>query len=181
MTLAKILFLGFLSGVAMATSCFADSYYSQYSYPIYSRRYSAPAPLISLNLDPQSRIDTSFRIAAREDRIADLNEFLKKGAQINSQSDQGATALIYAARNCSASVVAELLRQHANPNIIDRHGRTALMYALREGCAPTVKLLLNQPKITLSPRDHNGMTAYDYASASPELIEMIERRNKPSS
>ncbi len=85
---------------------------------------------------------------------------------------------MYAARNCSLPVVSELLKKRANPNIIDKHGRTALIYAAREGCAPTVQLLLRRPDITLSTRDHEGLTAFDYASSSPELIDLFARRKQ---
>lgn len=54
---------------------------------------------------------------------------LKAGANVNATSDDGATALMFAATNCKVEVVNLLLQQKAQPLAKDKKGQTALDYA----------------------------------------------------
>ena len=122
---------------------YADYYYGNsygYSYGYHSG--SRPSQIISLELDPKATLDTNLRVAAREDRLKDLSRFLRSGGNVNSRSDEGETALMYASRNCSQAVVRVLLQAHANENVRDNKGRTALIFAASDSCAPVVRILL---------------------------------------
>jgi ankyrin repeat protein len=131
-------------------------------------------------LDERERLNTSIRIAAREDRLEDLKRRLGvAGANINSQSEDGVTALMYASRGCYPKVVRYLLRQGADVNVSDKSGRNALMYATRALCLPAVKSLLKSPDIQVKMRDHRGRSVLHYARLAAALevdgpaIEML--------
>jgi ankyrin repeat protein len=115
-------------------------------------------------------------VAAREDRLADLKRLITQGGDVNSQSDAGDTALIYASRNCSTKVVEYLLSlknadgsPRTNVNVRDKLGRTALMYAAYDSCAPVVRDLLEVPDVELGIRDRDGRTLREYALNGAEL------------
>jgi hypothetical protein len=136
------------------------------------------APIISLELNAQESLNSSLRVAAREGKLKDLQRMVLAGGDINSQSDAGVTALIYAARNCSTKVVAFLLslrtqdsahQRMVKVNLRDRKGRTALMVAAGASCPHVVRLLLDVPEIDVSVKDGNGLKLRDYALYAANL------------
>ncbi len=162
---------------------------ADYFYGDFLRR-PQEQPVISLSLDPKDILNSSFRIAAREGRVDDMRKLLEKGANIDSQSDQGETALIYASRNCSIPVVQFLLEHKADPNLKNRLERTALIYAAMGECFPVVKLLTQDGSAWIEGRDRFGKSALDYAIEESEtdvagpsantvdlLLEIIKKRN----
>ena len=54
---------------------------------------------------------------------------IEKGADVNAVSNDGETALMYAAQNAKLDVVMLLLKKGANPKLKDKAGKTALEYA----------------------------------------------------
>ena len=159
-----------LAPVALADNFWGYSQYQGYSpYSSYSSRGHSSSPRISLDLNPKHIINTSFRIAVREDRLNDVERLINKGADVDSKSDGGETALIYASRNCSPKVVRFLLNHGAKANIYDDKGRTALMIASGGSCVDVVKLLLASPKTTINPKDILGKDALDYAKEAAAL------------
>jgi ankyrin repeat protein len=141
-----------------------QNYYSGSSYNSYRGSNSA-GPIFSLELDPQKSLNESMRVAAREERIQDVTDFITRGADVNSTSETGETALMYASRSCNAEVVHTLLRHRARINQRDANGRTALMYAVSETCLPVVRLLLEIHGTDVRAHDEQKMTALDYAQA----------------
>jgi ankyrin repeat protein len=134
--------------------------YTPYSY----YRPQEAQPIISIDMDSQHLINASLRIAARENRLSDVVELLKKGADINSVSDNGRTALMFASENCMVSVARTLIQQNANINLTDHDGDSALVYATLESCLPVVKLLLSRKDLEINQRDGAGKTVLDYAT-----------------
>ena len=106
--------LSFLSGsVAQA---YNDSGYST-TILLFDQQ---PTPIISIDMDPQSLVDSAFRIAAREDRLHDMLLAIKRGAHVDAASDRGRTALMFAARNCSIPIARDVdstegRRQYSGP------------------------------------------------------------------
>src|SRR4051794_9252188 len=74
-----------------------DDYSSSSSF---GRGKIGAQPTVSIDLDPENVLNSSLRMAAREDRLADLKRLLVEGADVNTQAPSGETALMYAARNC---------------------------------------------------------------------------------
>ena len=165
--------LGFLCVWVVSVTARAESpYWDDYgSYSYGSSRKSSGGGVISLDLDPQNNLNSSFRIAARENRFADLQRLLAEGAEVNSRSDGGLTALMYASRNCSVKGVGLLLQHGAEINARDFNGRTALIFAAMDSCEKAAEILLKSQGIDLDASDGAGKTALDYASDSsvPEV------------
>ena len=68
---------------------------------------------------------------------------LDSGADVNAQSKDGGTALIYAAREGRISVVQLLLDSGANPAFSDNEGRTALSVSVEHDREDVHKLLID--------------------------------------
>jgi ankyrin repeat protein len=156
----------------LLNSALALAYYDPYGsrYGSYSRYGSSqPNQVISLDFDQKDILNSSFRIAAREDRLTDLQTDFLQGAGVNSLDDEGQTALMYTARNCTTSTAHFLLRKGADPNIQDKTGRTALMYATMESCLPVVRMLLHVHRTSLTLEDGARRTALNYADDAASL------------
>jgi ankyrin repeat protein len=139
-------------------------------YPSYGRfGISEPSQIISIDMDPQHELNTSFRVAARENRLDNMLESIRKGAAINSVSDQGMSALMYASRNCAPKIVRTLLALHADVNLKDEDGDTALIHATLESCISVVRMLLSAPELRLQERDRSGRDVFDYAKDAAVL------------
>jgi ankyrin repeat protein len=119
-------------------------------------------------------------------RVQLIELLIAKGADVNHQDDDGATALIYAARNGDTEAVSVLLRNGALVNLADNDGKTALMKAAASSCTEeTVRALLSAGA-DLNARDHKGRNALDSFRASyacPEnkvgdLLKMKTERSK---
>lgn len=147
---------------------YSSGYFNSGYYSNYGGR-SRSQPILSLSLDPKEILNSGLRIAAREEREEDVLRFLRQKADINSRSDVGETALMYAARNCSTDIVKILLSHGADVNIEDREGRTALIYAAQDSCAPVIEKLLRRTKASINHRDKSGRSAIDYAREGASL------------
>lgn len=134
--------------------------------------------LYSVETDPQKILNSSFRIASREGRLKNMAELLNKGAELNSVSDEGWTALMYASRNCSEKAVRFLLERKADVNLADRYGRTALIYAAMNGCLPVVRVLGAVPGLAFEARDKLGNRAIDYTSLEFEIADSIRAKSR---
>jgi ankyrin repeat protein len=148
------------------------AYYDPYgsSYNSYSRYGSSQRnQVISLDFNQKDILNSSFRIAAREDRLTDLQTAYLQGAEVNSLDDEGETALMYTARYCTTSTASFLMGRGADPNIQDKTGRTALMYAVMESCLPVVRMLLRVRGISLELEDGARRTALNYAEDAASL------------
>jgi hypothetical protein len=175
------------------TEYYAPSYsgYSGYSggspSGIYGRPPSYGSNVISLDLDPQSLLNSSFRVASRERRLPDVMRFLSEGAEVDSRSESGETALMHAARNCGLKLADFLLLHGANVNAADFEGRTPLILAARESCIQVVQRLLTDPSIEMDAQDQTRKAAIDYArenallevgGPSAKIIGLIESSRK---
>lgn len=180
MPLACLLVL-LVPALALAWDPPPSVYYSPPSYQNYYPSYSAPSyggyghgssglsPIISFDLNEKDLVNSALRVAAREERLNDVREDIKKGGNVNSASPEGITALMYASQNCYPEVVEFLLRHGAKPDHKDRRGRTALMMAAHDACLPVVKILLKHGHCAPDARDRDGLNAYDMAENAGEL------------
>lgn len=89
-------------------------------------------------------------------------EFIKKliefGADVNKQSEDGSTALMYAAKFNALAVPLLLKTDGIDVNKQGKNGATALMHAAKYN-APGVSLLLRSPGIGVNFRDNKGRTS----------------------
>ena len=87
---------------------------------------------------------------------------LRAGADINATSEDGATALIWAAGQGHEKTVTGLLRRGANIDAQDEYGTTALMEAVSVRSEEVVKELVRRGA-DLTIKTEDGNTANDLA------------------
>lgn len=115
-----------------------------------------------------------------QSRVQLIELLIAKGATVNHQDDDGATALIYAARNGDTPAVNALLRNGASVNIANHNGETALMKAAASSCTEeTVRALLSAGA-DLTARDHKGRNALDsfrssYACPESKVGDLLQK------
>jgi hypothetical protein len=126
--------------------------------------------LLTLGADPDYRPRdrlqggwTPFLAASTTHDVGLVRLLLDKGADVNTQADQGETALILAIRECQAEtdgteMVQALLARGADPDLPSWNGRTPLMQASTQGHPGIVDLLLRRGA-DLLPTDGEGKTA----------------------
>jgi hypothetical protein len=143
---------------------FGDDGFADFSFSHFSGSRAGRQPMISLDLDPQNILNSSFRMAAREGRLKELKVLLTKGAEIDSRSGNGETALMFASRNCSFQLAEFLVRNGAGINVRDFDGRTPLIYAAADSCHQIVALFLKSPGVEVNAKDRFQKNALDYAN-----------------
>jgi ankyrin repeat protein len=115
-----------------------------------------------------------------QSRVQLIELLIAKGAAVNHQDDDGATALMYAARNGDTQAVNVLLRSGASVNVGDNNGETALMKAAASSCdEETVRALLSAGA-DLNARDHKGRNALDsfrssYACPESKVGDLLQK------
>jgi hypothetical protein len=150
-----------------------DQFFSEYSYiaPSLGRFHgnSSQRQLVSLEADTKELLNNALRLAAREDRLTDLERLISRGANVNTTNSAGMSPLMLAARNCSPKMTEILLKAKADVNATDDTGRTPLIFATRESCSKVVELLIKAPGIRCLTKDRSQKTALDYASDDSRL------------
>jgi ankyrin repeat protein len=89
---------------------------------------------------------TPLMVAANHASLRVVDYLIRKGADVNAQSDGGETALMLAARGMDEQAVVNtthlLLAAGANPNLVSGGGNSVLMEAAYSGHAAVIKLLI---------------------------------------
>eukprot|EP01032_Pedospumella_encystans_P010647 gene10647-12431_t len=104
---------------------------------------------------------------------------LEDGADVNTQTLPGATALIVAAHAGQAEVVRRLLTvPNIHPDFQEKDGWTALMFAAYSGNVDIVYMLLDHG-IDMGVQNVQGMTALDVAKQfnQAEVAHILEQRS----
>ena len=101
---------------------------------------------------------------------------LEQGADVDLQSNDGNTALIYASRDGNLETVKFLLEQGADINLQSNDGWTALIMALRFGNLGIMKFLLEQGA-NVNLQDDKGKIFFDYLEPGDkkEIEEFLEQ------
>jgi ankyrin repeat protein len=127
----------------------------------------------NFNLESQV-IDLHF--ASQMNDLNKVRQLLQQNINVNAVSDDGWTALHFAAFKGYNEVARALLDAKINPNIQGKiYNRTALHYAVDRENVEMVKLILSyNPNVTL--RDKSNKTPLDIAKQKglTEIAEMIE-------
>ncbi|KAM6973393.1 kinase D-interacting substrate of 220 kDa B isoform 2-T2 [Aplochiton taeniatus] len=115
-------------------------------------------PAIKAHLDKFREVDgrsdngqTPLMVAAEQGNLEIVQEFIRRGANVNLDDVDCWTALIAAAKEGHVEVVEELLENNANLEHRDMGGWSALMWAAYKGCTAVAQLLLDKganPNIT---------------------------------
>ncbi|MGH9836522.1 MAG: TonB family protein [Blastocatellia bacterium] len=107
----------------------------------------------------QSRLDRALYKAAESGDIAEINELLNAGANVNCALDGDGSPLIGAAREGRLAAVRLLLDRGADPNLAVSGDGNPLIMAAREGHADVVLLLLDRGASIdqMVPGDENAL------------------------
>lgn len=121
----------------------------------------------------QENLNENFRSSITENDLPEAQKWLDQGAQINSQTSRGGTALTIAMNFRNKKAFDWLIKQGADINIPDNEGETLLMRAVRTdymGCLDS----LIASGVNLNATDGYGMSALLYA-CSYRACEFIEK------
>ncbi len=80
--------------------------------------------------------------AVQADDRASVARLLAAHPNLNSQQDDGSTALAWAAVRCNSEIAQLLLKAGANPNLTNEQGVGPLYIAIQNGSIPIVRMLL---------------------------------------
>lgn len=110
--------------------------------------------------------------------LEEVEELIRKGADVNAKNEEGRTALMYAAEfNKNPEVIKVLLTNGADVNAKDKDGETALMSAVAFNKNPEVIQVLLNNGADMNAKDEIGRTALDFAlvNNNEEIVELLER------
>lgn len=103
-------------------------------------------------------------IASEKGYTREIKQLLDKGAEINHQTYEGVTPLMYATINGHKDAVKVLLEEGADPDIAPYDGKTPLIVASQKNNLEIGELLLQYDANT-NKKDAQGVCAIHYASA----------------
>ena len=105
----------------------------------------------------------SFHDAVKKNDIEKIESYIQSGGDIDIQTKNGFTALMYASERGYLETVKFLVSHGANVNIKNKYGETALICACIHGNLEIVKLLIsNGANINL--QNYSGETAVMYGN-----------------
>jgi ankyrin repeat protein len=112
--------------------------------------------------------DVALVDAARNQELPRVRELLAGKADINVRSDDGSTALLWAAHWNDLAIADVLIRAQADPNIANDFGMTPLSRACTNGSTALVELLLNagaNPNVPIATGETPIMTCASTGNA----------------
>jgi ankyrin repeat protein len=130
------------------------------------RRPAEKIPTRNRRTDARPR--TKYRLnhalfnAAASGNVDEINDFIRRGADVNFRNREGETPLAFAAVWNQPQAAKLLLANGADPNALDRTGGTPLMLAAQHASPNLVRLLLNHAA-NPGAKDLCGYTALNHA------------------
>jgi ankyrin repeat protein len=118
---------------------------------------------------PDSSPKISIHEAALNGQSAEVARNLAEGVNVNTQDQDGRTALMFAAYNGHTEIMEKLIQKGASVNLYDSYGRTALMFASSGTYPDAVKLLLKSKADPNMADKEEHFTALMYAAAEGQL------------
>ena len=88
-------------------------------------------------------VNDDFRRALKNEDFSDIEEFVRRGADVNLTFDNGKTPLMVAAKHGQSELVTALLASGADANATTDNGGTALMFSAIPGDLATIETLLS--------------------------------------
>ena len=110
---------------------------------------------------PRSGLNPMFLQSAENGNLKMLACLLEFGADVNTKSWDGYTALIKASINGNTNLIDFLIKSGADINATTKHGFTALLYAAKIGHHSVIQLLVTEGA-DVNVKDRTGMTPLMY-------------------
>lgn len=150
---------------------------NEWSALMYAARYN-PNPCVmedlilrGANTTPNSVGLTITMLASCNPNPGVLFTLLKYKNEVNSATDKGKTALMYACENeQDSSVIKMLIDNNVALNVKDEDGKTALMYALEYYSKPEAIYVMLAAGANTDDKDNSGKTVRDYLSSNKKLL-----------
>ena len=109
--------------------------------------------------------------------VAQVQQAIKAGADVNARNEWGSTPLMYAAGfNTNPDVLSVLIKAGADVNARNERGWTPLMYAAGFNTNPDVLSVLIKAGADVNARDNNGETPLMFAAGTntnPDVISVL--------
>ena len=120
--------------------------------------------------------DISFNliVAASKGYDEEVLRLLNKGAEIDAETTEGVTALMYAVQNGYENVVKILLLNGADPDLKPYNGPPALIVAISNNNAAITEMLIRRGA-DINLQDHDGRNALMHATAygNVQIVDML--------
>jgi len=110
---------------------------------------------------PRSNLNPMFLESAEKGDLPTVACLLEFGADVNTKSWEGYTALIKASINGNMELIEFLIKNGADINSKTKHGLTALLYAAKLGHTSAIELLVTEGA-EVNVKDKIGMTPLMY-------------------
>jgi hypothetical protein len=156
---------------------YPDGKYSEFIRKIMTfARTSLDEGAVSKAKSMRSLVKSSLLNGPLESILADI---AAGRGDVNKRTDDGQTALMFAAANANAEAVKALLQKEADVDAIENiHGWTSLVYAIWSGDRSLVGILLEDyPSVNI--KDREGRTASDHALLSCDFEIMLLINSRP--
>ena len=112
----------------------------------------------AINSESSAKSNDAFLELCKSGNSAKIEEAINNGANVDAKTDDGKTALIWAAWNGYSESAEILLRYGADVNARDNQGRTALIWAVWNGHSKAAEVLLRY-RANINVQDNSGRTA----------------------
>ena len=119
--------------------------------------------------DPSHQMNRALLDAAAAGRVHEVENLIRKGADINCTDTQGRTPLILAVENGQSSALRVLLQSNAELAVTDVSGNNPLLIAVRRGDAKSIYMLV-QAGINVNSRGPEDNTPLHIALAKRNFV-----------
>lgn len=135
---------------------------------------------IKSNLNQTDRYArTPLMIASMDNNLEAIKLLISAGSDVNQKhSENGKTALMYAASFGHYEIAKTLIDKKALIDSKDKEGKTALMHAIIKGRKEIVQLLIaNKANVNARTIGEDSPLRYAMQSGKPEIVKMLKDAN----
>ncbi len=122
-----------------------------------------------LPMNIEGALENNLMIAASRGNESEIERLIAKGADIDAETYEGATALIFAAANNSLAAVKSLLSHGPNVNKMTANSETPLLISIKNQ-SPEIAEALIRGGADIDLADKFGVTSLHYAAISGSFV-----------
>jgi ankyrin repeat protein len=122
----------------------------------------------------QGALDYNLMIASSKGYDSEIIRLIENGADVNAETDEWATPIVFAVSNNKVSAVKTLLKYDPNINSITRDGETPLLIAVKNNNFEISEALI-RAGAQVDIRDRFGATPLNYSSihGNLEIVDLL--------